>query len=133
MAVGEIMSLMHRAQGAQLDMKFELIADYEILRLQFHWLICGHFANRSRLYKFLDMKKIPFLETVKERIAHCFIYTTYIDDEIFQSFNENEDKGDKQISMLVEIKEKIHNPNRFDKISKQPPHHIPDKRKSTKR
>lgn len=113
LAVVEVMELMKRAKKAQIDMKLELIFDYELLRLQFHWLFCGYFLTHAGLYGFHDMNKFHIVEEVYKNIVHFFTYTTYIDEEIFQSVNEIEDKNDKQISMLISIKEDLFNHNHF--------------------
>ncbi|UJR16752.1 hypothetical protein I4U23_003652 [Adineta vaga] len=119
LAVSEIMPLVNRAKGAQIDMKFELISDYEILRLQLHQLFCGHLANRSRLYGFRNMKRKSRLERLYKNVVHFFTYTTYIDEDMFQSVNEIEDTSGKQMKMLAEIKDELKNPNQSTKTIKE--------------
>ncbi len=122
MAVSEIVALMNRAKKAQVDLKFELIADYEILRLQTRLILCHIFANQSEFMGFYDTKKTPWWKGLRNGIENFFTHTTYIDEEIFESAYKIEDKGEEQIKILVEIKDKLMNSNKFEGKTKQSDH-----------
>ncbi|CAF0938935.1 unnamed protein product [Adineta steineri] len=122
LAVAEIVPLMNKARGAQIDMKFELIADYEILRLRLYIICCHLFAHRSKLFEYRNMNSIPWWEKCYKRIVDFFTHTTYIDEDMFESINEAEDKTDsaKQMRMLGEIKDELKKQDELKKIGKQP-------------
>jgi hypothetical protein len=127
LAVGEVLPLMNRAKEAQIAMKFELISDYEILRLQFQLFIgkrYSYLANRSELYGFRDMFKIGFSEKLKNETMEFFTHTTYINEEIFESVIETKEKSEKEIKLLFEIKDELKNPNQPNK-TKQLSHNKP--------
>ncbi|CAF1134369.1 unnamed protein product [Adineta steineri] len=122
LAVGEIVPLMNKARGAQIDMKFELIADYEILRLRLYLLGCHLRAHRSKLFKVRNMKGSPWREKCYNGIVDFFTHTTYINEDMFESINEAEDKTDsaKQMRMLGEIQNELKKQDEFKKTGKQP-------------
>ena len=119
LAVGEIVPLMNSAKQAQIDLQFELIADYEIVRLQTRGLSCHMIADQSEFMEFNDAKKISRWKKWRNKIERYFTYTTYIEEETFESAYEIEDKEEKQIKILVEIKDKLMNSNMFHGKSKQ--------------
>lgn len=122
MAVSEIVALMNRAKRAQVDLKFELIFDYEILRLQTRLILCHIFANQSEFMGFYDTKKTHRWKRLRNGIEDFFTNTTYIDKENFESADKIEDKDEKQIKILVEIKDKLMHPNKFEEKTKQSDH-----------
>jgi len=136
LAVGEIVPLMSRAKEAQIDMKFELISDYEILRLQFYLFIHGHIpslANRPEIYGFRNMIKIRPLKILSNKIIHFFTHTTYVDKDIFETAIEtDEDKFEKQRKMLVEIKNELKNPKKNHQKVQQPSSQVAVKSKHVK-
>ncbi|CAF1381775.1 unnamed protein product [Adineta ricciae] len=119
LAVGEIVPLMNQAKGAQIDMYFELIADYEILRLQLYALFCKTLRtiilpDPYKLYQSCDMKKPPCRETITKKIIDFFTQTTYIEEKIFEAY-EDEDKTDKQTKILFEIRNELKHPQQVNK------------------
>ena len=116
MAVGEIAPLLQRAKGAQIDLTFELIRDYELLRLQAQLVLRNIFKISSSLYDVHDLKRNVRYEKWKKAIKSFFTHTTYIDENIFGSYNETEDKPQQQLKIIVEITDGQKNPKESNKI-----------------
>jgi hypothetical protein len=113
LAVAEIVPLMNRAKEAQIDLKFELIADHEIIRLQTGFVLCHNIANQPEFMELYDTKKISWWKRLRNKIENFFTYTTYIDKEIFESAYEIDNKDGEQIKILMEIKDKLTNSSKF--------------------
>ncbi|CAF4891053.1 unnamed protein product [Rotaria sp. Silwood1] len=108
LAVGEVQALLMKAKSAQLDMTYELVRDYEILRMQFNHRICKPCRPgtifETQTYKAIDIVKLPCSTRLGKWLSKLFtreLFASELGDEA------SEDDSERQMNILVEIQNEM--------------------------
>ncbi|CAF3917983.1 unnamed protein product [Rotaria sordida] len=108
LAVGEVQALLIKAKSAQLDMTYELVRDYEILRMQFNHCICNCCRRgtifETQTYKAIDIIKLPCSTRLGKWLSKLFtheLFASELGDEA------SEDHTEQQMNILVEIQNEM--------------------------
>jgi len=108
LAVGEVQALLLSAKSAQLDMIYELVRDYEILRVQFHHRICKccclGMIFETQAYETMDIVNLPWYTQFGRWISKLLtreLFDSELADEPI------EDESEKNMSILVQIQNEI--------------------------
>jgi hypothetical protein len=111
LAVGETQGLLKNAKHAQLDMTYELVRDYEVLRMQCYKLIyrCRAIVSGVEPYEFKDMLNIPPYTRFGKWFSNLLTRELFAEELVDEpDDNETDDDKDKQqMHVLKKIQTKL--------------------------
>jgi hypothetical protein len=110
LAVGESQGLLKHAKYAQLEMTYELVRDYEVLRMQCYKLIycCRAIVSGVEPYAFKDMLHIPRYTRFGKWFSKLLTRELFAEELVDEPDDETDDDKDKhQMHILKKIQSRL--------------------------